>query len=117
MGKAPINDDGMAEYADDFCIQRPRDPARGSGHILYEVNNRGRKMLFGNIADGPQGVNDPKTMTDVGNGFPLRRGYTIVWSGWDPDAPRANMGLGLTAPVAPETGQPIVKTGRDEFCS
>ena len=27
-------------------------------------------MLFGNIADGPQGVNDPKTMADVGNGFP-----------------------------------------------
>ena len=73
-------------------------------------------MLFGNIADGPQGVNDPKTMADVGNGFPMRQGYTIVWSGWDPDAPRANMGLGLTAPVATDNGQPIVKTVREEFC-
>ncbi|MGH8430681.1 MAG: alpha/beta hydrolase domain-containing protein, partial [Solimonas sp.] len=44
-------------------------------------------------------------------------GYTIVWSGWDPDAPRANMGLGLTAPVATDNGQPIVKAVRDEFCS
>ena len=74
-------------------------------------------MLFGNIADGPQGVNDPKTVADVGNGFPMRRGFTIVWSGWDPDAPRANMGLGLTAPVVTDNGQPIVKTVRDEFCS
>ena len=73
-------------------------------------------MLFGNIADGPQGVNDPKTMADVGNGFPMRQGYTIVWSGWDPDAPRANMGLGLTAPVATDNGKPIVKMVREEFC-
>jgi hypothetical protein len=40
-----------------------------------------------------------------------------VWSGWDPDAPRANMGLGLTAPVATDNGKPIVQTVRDEFVS
>jgi hypothetical protein len=117
IDKAPLNANGKVEYATDIFILRPKDPARSNGRILYEVNNRGRKMLFGNIADGPQGVNDPKTMADVGNGFPLRQGYTIVWSGWDPDAPRANMGLGLTAPVATDNGQPIVKIVRDEFCS
>ncbi|MFO1160793.1 MAG: alpha/beta hydrolase domain-containing protein [Reyranellaceae bacterium] len=117
IDKAPRNARGMVEYTTDIFILRPKDPAKGNGRILYEVNNRGRKMLFGNIADGPQGVNDPKTMADVGNGFPLRRGYTIVWSGWDPDAPRANMGLGLTAPVATDGGKPIVQKVRDEFVS
>jgi Alpha/beta hydrolase domain len=117
IDKAPRNERGKVEYTTDIFILRPKDPARGNGRILYEVNNRGRKMLFGNIADGPQGVNDPKTMADVGNGFPLRQGYTIVWSGWDPDAPRANMGLGLSAPVATDDGKPIVKTVREEFCS
>jgi Alpha/beta hydrolase domain len=121
IDKAPRNANGKVEYATDIFILRPKDPAKGNGRILYEVNNRGRKMLFGNIADGPQGVNDPKTAADVGNGFPLRLGYTIVWSGWDPDAPRANMGLALTAPVATEDGkaggQPIVQTVRDEFAS
>ncbi len=117
IDKAPRNARGKVEYATDIFILRPKDSTRGNGRILYEVNNRGRKMLFGNIADGPQGVNDPKTAADVGNGFPLRRGYTLVWSGWDPDAPRANMGLALTAPVATDNGQPIVKTVRDEFCS
>ncbi|MDI1284571.1 MAG: alpha/beta hydrolase domain-containing protein [Reyranella sp.] len=117
IDKAPRNARGKVEYATDVFILRPKDPARGNGHILYEVNNRGRKMLFGNIADGPQGVNDPKTVADVGNGFPLRQGYTIVWSGWDPDAPRANMGLTLTAPVATDGGQPIVQTVREEFVS
>ena len=117
IDKAPLNARGRVEYTTDIFILRPRDFARGNGRILYEVNNRGRKMLFGNIADGPQGVNDPKTLADVGNGFPLRLGYTIVWSGWDPDAPRANMGLGLTAPVATDGGRPIVQTVRDEFVS
>lgn len=117
IDKAPRNARGMVEYSTAIFILRPKDPAKGNGRILYEVNNRGRKMLFGNIADGPQGVNDPKTLADVGNGFPLRLGYTIVWSGWDPDAPRGNMGLALTAPVATDNGKTIVKTVRDEFVS
>ncbi len=117
IDKAPRNANGRVEYTTDVFILRPRDPAKGNGRILYEVNNRGRKMLFGNIADGPQGVNDPRTMADVGNGFPMRRGYTIVWSGWDPDAPRANMGLGLEAPVATDDGKPIVDMVREEFVS
>jgi Alpha/beta hydrolase domain len=117
IDKAPINARGMVEYETDIFILRPKDAARGNGRILYEVNNRGRKMLFGNIADGPQGVNDPKSLADLGNGFPLRRGYTIVWSGWDPDAPRANMGLALTAPLATDNGKPIVQMVRDEFVS
>lgn len=117
IDKAPRNAAGKVEYSTDIFILRPKNPASGNGRILYEVNNRGRKMLFGNIADGPQGVNDPKTVADLGNGFPLRRGYTIVWSGWDPGAPRANMGLALTAPVATDNGQPIVRTVREEWVS
>jgi hypothetical protein len=117
IDKAPLNERGRVEYAADFFILRPKDPARGSGRILYEVNNRGRKMLFGNIADGPQGINDPQKLGDLGNGFPFRRGWTIVWSGWDPDAPRANMGLGLTAPVATDNGAPITSLVLDEFVS
>lgn len=117
LDKAPRNARGLVEYSTDVFILRPKDPARGSGRILYEVNNRGRKMLFGNLADGPQGVNDPRTLADVGNGFPLRLGYTIVWSGWDPDAPRANHGLSMHAPVATGNGKPIIQTIRDQFVS
>lgn len=114
---APRNARARVEYETDIFILRPKDSSRGNGRILYEVNNRGRKMLFGNICDGPQGMNDPKTVADVGNGFPLKLGYTIVWSGWDPDAPRANLGLGLTAPVATDGGNPIALPLRDEFVS
>jgi hypothetical protein len=117
IDKAPRNASGKVEYTTDFYVLRPKDPDKGTGRILYEVNNRGRKMLFGNIADGPQGINDPQKMDDVGNGFPMRRGWTIVWSGWDPDAPRANKGLGLSAPIATDNGQPITRTVREEWVS
>ncbi|MGQ0582332.1 MAG: alpha/beta hydrolase domain-containing protein [Reyranella sp.] len=117
IDKAPLNARGRVEYSTVIFILRPKDPLKGNSRILYEVNNRGRKMLFGNICDGPQGMNDPKTQADVGNGFPLKLGYTIVWSGWDPDAPRANLGLALTAPVATDNGKPIVQTVREEWVS
>ena len=78
IDKAPRNARGMVEYTTDFYVLRPKDPARSTGRILYEVNNRGRKMLFGNIADGPQGINDPQKLSDVGNGFPMRRGWIVV---------------------------------------
>ena len=76
IDKAPRNAKGLVEYTTDFYVLRPKDAAKGTGRLLYEVNNRGRKMLFGNIADGPQGINDPQKMDDVGNGFPMRRGWT-----------------------------------------
>ncbi len=117
LDKAPRNATGRVQYSSDVYILRPKDPLRGNGRLLYEVNNRGRKMLFGNLADGPQGVNDPRTLADLGNGFPLRMGYTIVWSGWDPEAPRANGGLAMQAPIATNGGEPIVQRVRDEFVS
>jgi len=86
IDKAPVNARGRVEYVTDFYILRPKDPAKGKGRILYEVNNRGRKMLFGNIADGPQGINDPQKLADLGNGFPLRQGFTIVWYMKDQEA-------------------------------
>ena len=52
---------------------------------------------------------------DAGLGFLLGRGYSLVWSGWDPGAPRANGGLGADFPTALENGRPIVRRIRDEF--
>ena len=116
IDKAPRNARGRVEYRSDICILRPADPERGNGRILYEVNNRGRIMLFANLCAGKAG-NQPHTAADLGNALPLRRGFTLVWSGWDPGAPRANGGLGLNAPVATNNGAPIVRRIREEFIS
>ena len=34
---------------------RPADAAKGNGRLLYEVNNRGRIMLFANLCAGAAG--------------------------------------------------------------
>ncbi|MBM3223078.1 MAG: hypothetical protein FJZ47_04650 [Candidatus Tectomicrobia bacterium] len=119
LEKAPRNARGAVEYATDVYIMRPADVSKGNGKLFYEVNNRGRKMIlsiFHEAQETPAGaINDPATVADAGNGFLFRQGYTIVWSGWDPDAPRVNHGLTLRAPVATQGGQPIVQTIRDEF--
>ena len=59
IDKAPRNARGRVEYRSDICILRPADPERGNGRILYEVNNRGRIMLFANLCAGRPG-NQPR---------------------------------------------------------
>src|SRR5205814_6616308 len=40
---APRNAQGKVEFAADFYILAPKDPSKGNGAILYDVNNRGNK--------------------------------------------------------------------------
>jgi hypothetical protein len=118
LAKAPVNANGLIEYATDFDMLRPKDPARGSGILVYDVPNRGSKRIFNLLDDvlpSLPGSNDPKTKEDAGLGFLLGRGYTLVWSGWDPGAPRANNNLGADFPAALENGKPMVRRIRDEF--
>jgi len=117
LDKAPRNARGMVEYDTDFFMLRPADPAKASRKLLYEVNNRGRKFLLHWLMEAPPGPsnNDPRSRADAGNGLVFRRGYTIVWSGWGPDAPKAGGGMTMRVPVAQEAGRPIVRTIRDEL--
>jgi len=119
LDKAPKNARGLVDYATDFDILRPKDALRGSGILVYDVPNRGSKRIFNLLDDVPPADparnNDPKTKEDAGLGFLLGRGYSLVWSGWDPGAPRANGGLGAEFPAALENGRPITGRIRDEF--
>ncbi|HEY7491274.1 MAG TPA: hypothetical protein VIH59_09230, partial [Candidatus Tectomicrobia bacterium] len=53
--------------------------------------------------------------SDAGNGFALRQGYALVWSGWEPDARVGNHGMRLRIPIATDGDKPIVQTMRDKF--
>ena len=119
LDKAPRNTRGRVEYDMDVYIMRPTDVTKGNHKILYEVTNRGRKMLLPILHDAPEtspgAINDPATVADAGNGLAFQRGYTLVWSGWDPDAPRAHHGMRIRVPVATNNGYPLVQIIRDEF--
>ena len=117
LDKAPRNAAGRVEYEADFYILRPADATRGSRKILYDVTNRGRQYVHWMFGDARTVRNDPRAPEDVGNGLILRRGYTLVWSGWDPGAPRSNDGLSMKPVVATSGGKPIVNLIRYEMMS
>lgn len=117
LDRAPRNARGRVEYEVEWFLLRPADASKGNGKILYDVTNRGRKFLLHWLMDAPAqaagAVNDPKSLKDAGNALFFRQGYTMVWSGWDPDAPRANNGIAMKTPVVPG----VVRVIRDELVS
>jgi hypothetical protein len=58
-------------------------------------------------------VNDPKTPKDAGNALFFRQGWTMAWTGWDPDAPKTNNGMAMKVPVVPD----VTRVIREELVS
>jgi hypothetical protein len=106
LDKAPRNQQGKVEFEADVFILAPKDPAKGNGAIFYDVNNRGNKLAlrFFNYAPG---TNDPGKPGDAGDGFLMRRGYTVVWCGWIGELLPGEHRLLMRAPIATDNGKLI----------
>jgi Alpha/beta hydrolase domain len=105
LDKAPVNEQKRVEFEADFFILAPKDPAKGNGAIFYDVNNRGNKLALGFFNRAPGG-NDPSKAADAGDGFLMRRGYTVVWSGWITELLPGSNRLLLRTPIAVEGDKP-----------
>ena len=111
---APRNPEGLVEFSTDFFILKPIDTSRGSRRLIYDVNNRGTKLLVHFLNDAPL-TDNPSTPEHAGNGFLMRRGYTVLWSGWQGDIlPGENL-MSMDLPVASMNGVPITGPVRAEF--
>ena len=111
---APRNPEGLVEFSTDFFLLKPTDMSRGNQRLVYDVNNRGTKLLVHFLNDAPLSDN-PSTPEHAGNGFLMRRGYTVLWSGWQGDIlPGENL-LSMNLPVASMNGVPITGPVRAEF--
>ncbi len=110
---APRNAAGRVEFWADLCILAPVDLTKGNGSLLYDVNNRGNKLALGMFNYG--GNNNPTTKEHAGDGFLMRHGFTVVWSGWDGELLPGGDRLRLTAPLAGDGETPITGTVRCEF--
>ena len=111
---APRNADGRVEFSSDFYLIKPKDITRGNGTVLYEVSNRGGKGMLRFFNRG-SGSRDPKTDADMGDGFLMRHGFTLLWVGWQFDVPRRDGVMRLYTPVATEGGDPITGLVRSEI--
>lgn len=102
---APKNARGRVEFSADLFILAPRDPARASGSVLFEISNRGNKGLLTTFNRGT-GSADPMLPEHFGDGLLMKNGFTLVWVGWEFDVP----GVKVMPPIAIANGKPIVET-------
>ncbi len=114
LERAPRNDSGLVEYSAEFYILKPEDSAKGSRRLIYDVVNRGNKRLLQYFNDALQ-VNEPFSVADAGNGFLMRRGHTILWTGWQGDLLPGEGRMTMELPVAREDGKDITGVVRMEF--
>jgi hypothetical protein len=101
LDKAPTNGSGNVEYRVDVEIHRPVEMERGNGTLLYEVVNRGNRLIPGFING------DTSLLYD--------EGFTVVWSGWQGDVPSTGSNIVGEFPIATNDGEPIVGLVREEF--
>jgi len=113
LDKAPRNAEGLVDYAADFCLLKPVDLARGNRRLFFDYGNRGNKRCLQFFNDAP-GSNAPATLEHAGNGFLMRRGYSIAWLGWQGDLWPGEGRLRLDVPVATDGGRPLTGTVRVE---
>jgi hypothetical protein len=111
VSNAPLNAKGHVEYSVELAILKPVDTAKGNGRLLYDVVNRGKNTALAHLNDS----GDTFTANDAGDGFLMKRGYTVVWSGWQADVPSNLPLLKANLPAAMRDGRLIVGTSREEF--
>ena len=103
---APRNSAGKVAMSADFAVLKPAENGRGNRSLLFDVVNRGGKTAITGFNSAPA-VTDPMAPLEPGNGFLMRRGYTVVWGGWQADLPDMPGLIGLQAPYAVGPGGPL----------
>lgn len=114
LAKAPRNAAGKVEFSSDFFLIKPKRIERGNGAVLYEVSNRGGKGMLG-FFNHAAGSLDPATDAEMGDGFLMKEGFTLLWVGWQFDPPRRPGLVRLYPPIATENGRPIRGLVRSDF--
>jgi hypothetical protein len=114
LALAPRDPGGLVHFQGDVAILRPADPTRGNRRLFFDWGNRGNKRALIYFNDAPAS-NDPRTLAHAGNGFLLRRGYTVVWGAWQGDLLPGDGRMLLDLPVAQENGRPVEGLARVEY--
>ena len=111
---APRNREGLVDYWTDFVLLKPVDPGRGNRRLLYDVNNRGNPLALGSFNQG--GGTNRIAQAKPGNGFLMRQGYSVLWSGWNGDVLPGDHRLQIGLPIATHDGTPLTGPTHVEIC-
>jgi hypothetical protein len=111
---APVDSEGRVRFAADFALLKPVALTRGNRRLFFDYGNRGNKRCLQFFNDAV-GSNEPRTLDHAGNGFLMRRGYTVGWLGWQGDLQPGEGRLLLDLPVATDAGKPVTGPVRVEY--
>ena len=114
LENAPRDTDGLVRFEADFMILTPADAARRNRRVFYDYGNRGHKRALQFFNDAVHS-NDPLAPAHAGNGFLMRRGYSVAWVAWEGDMLPGDGRMVLDVPVATENGRTISDRIRVEF--
>ena len=114
IDKAARDARGLVHCTADFLLLKPVDMKNGNRRLLFDWANRGNKRCLQFFNDAP-GSNDPRSLAHAGNGFLMRRGYTIAWLAWQGDLLPGDGRQILDLPPATDNGRPITGPVRVEF--
>ena len=107
LALAPRAADGKVDYAIDFVIQRPVVAAKARRVMVYEVVNRGMRLM-------PMMMGGSFNPADAGDAVLQNQGFTLVASGWQGDITAKGL-VGARFPLAkgrrgPVTGPAAAET-------
>lgn len=114
LDKAQRDDAGQVRYKAGFNFLKPADMAKANGRLFFDYGNRGNKRALQFFNDATPS-NTPLAPEHAGNGFLMRRGYTVAWLGWQGDLMPGDGRLLLEAPIATDNGKPLRGWVRVEY--
>ncbi|MDB5094328.1 MAG: hypothetical protein JWO85_2429 [Candidatus Eremiobacteraeota bacterium] len=110
---APRDASGEVESSAAVVILAPLDRARANGTALIDIPNRGGATAL--ALNRGRFSRDPAVPDDLGDGFLMRHGFTVVVIGWQWDVPLQPGLLRFTAPIATDGGKRITGLVRSDF--
>ena len=107
----PRNIRGSVDYAMTFSVLKPVDLAKSNHTLVYDVVNRGNKVITSFLNVGTS------TANPAGDGFLQKQGFILLWSGWQGDAlPGGGRQVMTVVPVAHhKDGSSITGEVRQEY--
>jgi hypothetical protein len=114
LGLARPNAAGLVEFSADFYLLKPKELARGNGALLLEVSNRGRKGILPMLSRAAASL-DPREPSELGDGFLLEQGFSLLWVGWQLDPPPANSLLLRVYPPTTDFRSGVTGLVRSDF--
>jgi len=104
---APTDHAGLVRYSADFVLLRPLETGRGNGRLLFDVPNRGRRVVLNrmNQLDPPPELGFGSVWP--GDAWPLKKGYSILTCGWQHDISPDGDWVRIQSPIPIKGGKPI----------